>query len=529
MAYYRDVREYLNALEAAGKLVRIRQSINKDTEMHPLVRLQYRGLPEERRRAFLFEKIGDVRGRNYDIPVAIACYAGSLDIYALGMQCRKDQIYGKWTQAQANPIEPVEVRWAPCQERLISGEELKQTGLDMLPVPISTPGFDNGPYTTSSHWVTRDPETGHYNMGNYRGQIKATDRMGCYAGNFSGLRAHWNKCRTLKKPLEVACVIGVPPNLSYAAVARIAPGVSEFGVAGGISGEPVELVRCKTVDLLVPAQAEIVIEGIIPTDEGEWEGPFGEFPGYMAQEGLGFFVNLNCITMRNNPIYVAFLSQFPPSESSKIRGVAAEGIARRRLLSAGVDNLLDVAMHESSGAWGYLVVKINKRSDDDFDKIIGALRMGPDVGKILVVVDEDIDARDADSVNWALTFRMQPHRDVRIVEAGMMSLDPSIVPPEDFGEARSALIKEGKCSVLCIDATRPWAYKPTSLPKKEFMENAMQLWNRLELPPLQIKAPWFGYELGYWSDRNREEAELAVQGKHFEIGERAKQDRKKLD
>jgi UbiD family decarboxylase len=91
-------------------------------------------------------------------------------------------------------------------------------------------------------------------------------------------------------------------------------------VAGGISGEPVELVRCKTVDLLVPAQAEIVIEGIIPTDQGEWEGPFGEFPGYMAHEGLGFFVNVNCITRRRNPVYIAFLSQFPPSESSKIRG-----------------------------------------------------------------------------------------------------------------------------------------------------------------------------------------------------------------
>ena len=81
-------------------------------------------------------------------------------------------------------------------------------------------------------------------------------------GNFSGLRAHWNKCRALKKPLEVACVIGVPPNLSYAAVARIAPGLNEFRVAGGISGEPVQLVQCKTIDLQVPAHAEIVIEGI---------------------------------------------------------------------------------------------------------------------------------------------------------------------------------------------------------------------------------------------------------------------------
>jgi UbiD family decarboxylase len=157
--------------------------------------------------------------------------------------------------------------------------------------------------------------------------------MGCYAGNFSGLRAHWNKCRKLKKPLEVACVIGVPPNLSYAAVARIAPELSEFAVAGGISGEPVELVRCKTVDLLIPAQAEIVVEGTIPTDQGEWEGPFGEFPGYMAHEGQGFFVNVNCITTRKNPVYIAFLSQFPPSESSKIRGVAAVGpteIVKRR-------------------------------------------------------------------------------------------------------------------------------------------------------------------------------------------------------
>jgi 4-hydroxy-3-polyprenylbenzoate decarboxylase len=529
MAYYKDVREYLSTLEARGKLVRVSRAINKDTEMHPLVRLQYRGLPEEERKAFLFENVVDVKGRRYDIPVAIGCYAGTTDIYAIGMQCKREEIYGKWTDAQAHPVAPITVSRGPCQERIIEGEELKQKGLDLLPVPISTPGFDNGPYTTSSHFVSRDPETGQYNMGNYRGQIKAPDRMGCYAGNFSGLRAHWNKCRKFNRPLEVACVIGVPPNLSYAAVARIAQGLNEYAVAGGISGEPVELIKCRSIDLQIPAQAEIVIEGSIPTDEGEWEGPFGEFPGYMAHEGVGFFVNVNCITTRKNPVYVAFLSQFPPSESSKIRGTATEGIVRRRLADAGMDNILDVAIHESSGSWGYLVVKIKKRSEQDFDKIIGAVRLGADAGKILVVVDEDIDARDADSVNWALTFNMQPHRDVRILEAGMMGLDPSIVPSEDFGGARSALLKTGQCSVLCIDATRPWAYKPTSLPRREFMEHAIDIWKQLELPPLKIKAPWHGYELGYWSERNREEAELALQGRHFEIGERAKKDRKKLE
>jgi len=202
---------------------------------------------------------------------------------------------------------------------------------------------------------------------------------------------------------------------------------------------------------------------------------------------------------------------------------------RRRLQDAGLDNILDVALHESSGSWGHLVVKIKKKSPEDFDKIIGALRLGADAGKILVVVDEDIDARDPDSINWALSFHMQPHRDVRILDGGMMGLDPSIVPSEDFGGARSALLKTGRSSVLCIDATRPWAYKPTSLPKREFMENALHLWQRLELPPLHLKGPWHGYELGYWSDRNREEADLALQGKHFDIGERARKERKKLE
>ena len=529
MAYYRDVREYLQTLENAGKLMRVSQPVNKDTELHPLVRLQYRGLPENQRKAFLFENVTDIRGRKYQMPVAVACYAGSSDIYALGMQCSKEEIFDKWTRAQTHPIEPVEVSTGSCQERVINGDELRSAGLDILPVPISTPGFDNGPYTTSSHFVTRDPETGQYNMGNYRGQIKAPDRIGCFAGNFAGLRMHWNKCRGLKRPLEVAVVIGVPPNLSYAAVARIPPESSEYAVAGGISGEPVELVHCKTVDLLVPARAEIVIEGVMPTDESEWEGPFGEFPGYMAHEGLGFFVDVSCITMRHNPIYVAFLSQFPPSESSKIRGTGSEGVVRKRLQAAGLDNVLDVALHESGGSWGYLVVKITKHSDEDFDRIINALRLGADVGKVLVVVDEDIDARDPDSVNWALSFRIQPHRDVKVVDSNTMGLDPSVVPPEEWAEARGALVKKARASVLCIDATRPWPYKPTSLPRREFMERALELWQRLELPPLQLKAPWFGYELGYWSDRNREEADLALQGRHFEIGQRAARQRKRLD
>src|SRR5881628_2081561 len=97
MVYYKDIWELIAALERVNLLVRVNHEINKDTELHPLVRLQYRGLPEEERRAFLFEKVVDIKGRSYDMAIAIACYAGSLDIYALGMQCKKEEIYPKWT------------------------------------------------------------------------------------------------------------------------------------------------------------------------------------------------------------------------------------------------------------------------------------------------------------------------------------------------------------------------------------------------------------------------------------------------
>ncbi|MFM2129402.1 MAG: hypothetical protein RL477_948, partial [Pseudomonadota bacterium] len=151
---YRNLAEYVAALEAADKLVRVTVPINKDTELHPLVRLQFRGLPESRRKAFLFENVHDARGRKYDIPVLVGAMAGSSDIYALGMGCRVDEIPDRWARAMKNPTPPVVVTSGACQEIVIEGDRLKTEGLDLLPVPISTPGFDNAPYTSASHWVS---------------------------------------------------------------------------------------------------------------------------------------------------------------------------------------------------------------------------------------------------------------------------------------------------------------------------------------------------------------------------------------
>ena len=189
--YYKDVREHLKALEERGKLVRVTKRINKDTELMPLVRWQFRGLEERQRKAFLFKNVIDTKGKRYSMPVTVGSLAASTEIYSIGLKCEPDEIHERWTQAQMHPIEPVQVRSGPVQEVVWKGDDLLNGhGLDMLPVPISTPGFDNAPYLTSSKWVTKDPDTGIYNIGNYRGQIKAPDRSG---GLFMGqhMSTHW--------------------------------------------------------------------------------------------------------------------------------------------------------------------------------------------------------------------------------------------------------------------------------------------------------------------------------------------------
>jgi UbiD family decarboxylase len=169
-----DFQAHLAALEAQGLLVRVERAINKDTELHPLVRWQFQGgLAEAQRRAFLFTNVVDSSGRRYDIPVAVGALAASPRIYAVGMGRPVEEIEAAWLNAIAHPIAPVAVSAPPCQQVVIKGEALHGAGngLARLPVPISTPGFDAAPYLTATLCVTRDPETGIQNMGTYRGAL----------------------------------------------------------------------------------------------------------------------------------------------------------------------------------------------------------------------------------------------------------------------------------------------------------------------------------------------------------------------
>jgi UbiD family decarboxylase len=519
---YRDFREYVAALDEAGLLRRVTSSICKDTELMPLVRLQFRGLPAEQRTAFLFEDVTDVEGRRYPGPVAVGVMGANRDVYAKALGCAPDDIVERWAEIHdGGYIDPVLVDDGPVLDEIHVGDDLlEHDGILEFPHPISTPGFDPAPYFTSPFWVTKDPETGVRNVGTYRVMVKGPGHAGMMAHQSQHIGLHLQSARRRGEMLEAAIILGCAPAIGLCSVAKIPYGVDELAVAGAIAGEPVELVKCRTVDLEVPATAEIVIEGYVDPTFREAEAPFGEYTGYMGTRVANPVFFVTGILHRRAPVYQAFLSQFPPSESSLIRKLAYDAVYLKHLRSSNIPGVLDVQLHEATGSYGLMVIQLKKvHPSQPWQALHSAAALDPTIGKMIVAVDDDIDPNDADAVNWALAFRMRPHLDVHILTGKASILDPSSAPPEAHVDEQRFPPPVGTSCIL-IDATRKWDYPPTSLPRKEFMDRALRRWEEEGLPPLSLKKPWFGYELGYWTDEARDEAQAAVEGGYLGTGAR---------
>jgi len=315
-----SLREYLDYLKAHEKIVTISRPINKDTELMPVVRCQYRGLEESERKAFLFTNVTDAKKRSYQMPVLVAALGASRAIYAAALGCRVEEINEKWNEALKRPIAPVTTTNPnpPVHEVIHTGEELRKTGLDMFPIPISTPGFDVAPTITCVNWVTKDVETGIPNVGNYRAMVKAPDKLGILVVPAQHVGIHWSKQREKGGPLEAAIIIGGPPAVQMTAVAKVPYGINEYAVAGALLGRPIELVRCKTVDLEVPAEAEIILEGEITTTEKEPEAPFGEFTGFIGERGpCSPFSRSSALHTGNNPFFKSISVNSPPASPQR--------------------------------------------------------------------------------------------------------------------------------------------------------------------------------------------------------------------
>jgi UbiD family decarboxylase len=513
---YADLHEHLARLEQAGLLYRIDAPINKDTEMHPLVRWQFRGgIAEKDRKAFLFTNVTDSRGRRYDIPVLIGSIAANAEIYRIGMNVdRVEDIGPAWARAIANPIPPQIIERAPCHDVVLSGADLhgEFRGLEALPVPISTPGFDVAPYLTATCVITRDPDSGVQNIGTYRGQLKSATRLGMMMllNMRSGGIEHWKKYRARKERMPVAIVVGCPPLVAFQGPQKLPLDVDEIGVAGGLAGGPIHVVRGRTVDLLVPAESEVVIEGHVDTEFLEPEGPFGESHGYVALEDYNTVVEVSAITRRSNAIFTSIISQVTPSESSVVKRLAYEplylGFLRDRLAIRGLQR---VHLHEPLTNLRRVVILQFARGTPQTE-VWRALNATPTlqsaVGKFVIAVNDDVDPGNLDAVFWSMSYRCNPARDTQILRYRELGHGP-----RRAGEPEPD-------SALLVDATMKHEMPPLALPKREYMEAARAIWDRLGLPPLTPEAPWHGYSLGEWKDEWDDWAKRAADSRWMDRG-----------
>jgi UbiD family decarboxylase len=514
---YPDLHEHIKALDEAGLLITVNRLINKDTEMHPLVRWQFRGGIEEKdRKAFLFTNVTDSKGRKYDIPVVVGAIAANEEIYRIGMGVPLDQIDATWQKAMASPISPLVVENAPCQEIVITGDDLLKpgNGLDGIPVPISTPGWDNGPYTTLSQYITKDPDNGIQNMGNYRGQVKSPTRLGMNPSLElrPGIMVHWEKYRKLGQKMPAAVVLGCPPSVAFTSAQKVPESLDEFEVAGGLVGSPINVVRAKTVDLLVPAEAEIVIEGYISTKDLEPEAPFGESHGHVNLQEYNAYMEVTAITRKKKAILTSIISQVTPSESSLMKRVAMEPMFTQHLRDVlGCRSVIKVSMHEPlTNLRKFIIVTMKETAKEPevWRALTGAMSLHAAAGKYVIAVNEDIDPKNADMLLWAMAYRANPVLDIQIINH------------KDQGHGPRSKRNNGQDSAMLVNAMLKEKFPPISLPKREYMENAKQIWEELGLPALHPQTPWYGYSLGEWSDEFDEAAQNAVEGNYFEYGEK---------
>lgn len=526
MAYFRDLREFVAELDRVGKLWRISDPFNKDTDLVPFFRLQQRGLPPQQRRAILFEQPVGASGRHYAMSVLAGVYGASREIHLLGMQCASPaELQERWHRALSNPIEPVIVESGPVHEEVHTDRELEEAGLEALPVPLEEVGY-SCMIRTGTPMVTRNPTTGVRNAGCYNAFFQSRTTM--HPGLNSSREAYhlWRAAGEAGQPFPVAVVVGPTPNFMAVGAAPLPPDMDEYAVAGGLVGEPLQLVRCKTVPLEVPATAEIVIEGWLDPNIVEPRAPFGEYPGYIEGDwGEYPLMRVSAITHRANAMFTPITVGFPPSDTNVVWGDAQAGVLYHQLRSQGLP-VLEVYHPEATGGSDITVLRLANGTREHAWKALDAASNLKE-SKWFITVDEDVDPTDPGLLWWALTYNV--HRlgdEIRILEGRRGALDPSAHPPYGSTDAGQWADQERRGDTgkrlqkVLINAMRPWPYPPLALPAKGYMERALEIWDeRPDAPPLTLQPPWYGYELGHWPEQYRELARIMIDGDFTRAGE----------
>jgi 2,5-furandicarboxylate decarboxylase 1 len=358
--------------------------------------------------------IENVRG--YTIPVVSNIFRTRKNIASM-LECPESEVGRKFWERIENPVPPKMVSDGPAKEVILTEDEVDLT---KFPIPLVSEK-DGGPYISSGVGVAKDPEYGR-NVGMYRLMYREKNMTGIDLVAPTDLRLFYSRSLEKKKPLEVAIAIGAPPAVMLAGGYDAPTGVDEFSLAGGLMGQPVELVKCETVDLEVPAGSEIVLEGeILPMGWTEDEGVFGDVAGFRGTIKWNPVIRIKAITHRENPI---FYMLGMPWENMLLAGPGTEAKAWRALEEAGVRTKAVYATPGGACNW-HVIASIEKRPGDGKNALLALLSIGR--VKHAIVTDDDVNIFDPVDLERAIAFRVQADRDVIILPGARgYHLDPSV-------------------------------------------------------------------------------------------------------
>ena len=353
------------------------------------------------------------------------------------METTQAEYRKKIIDGMRNPIPPREVKSGPCKDVVLIGEDAKFDGL-----PVCTHNAkDTGPFITLGLGFARHPKWGN-NVSISRMQIFDNHTAGFRAMQQIGV--YFVDLEKQGQPLEVAVTIGNDAYVTFCSQVSGPLDLDELGVAGGWMGAPVDVVRCETIDVMVPATSEIVLEGELFPGERRVEGPFAEFPGYYYGESEQPVFRLKAITHRHNPIYVTALTGRPMTENHVLRQIPVETMLYDRLRPV-CPTIRDVCLTDGGAAMHAVISMRPTHRTQARDVMLAALTASR--VKLVIVVDDDIDVRKPEEVEWAMASRFQADRDVVIIPR-LRGMPPDPSTPET-----------GVGAAMCIDATRPYGEK----------------------------------------------------------------------
>ena len=497
---YQSLRDFMEALEKSGRLVRVTEPVSPNLEMTEIqTRLLAEGGP-----AVLFENVVGDDGKKYDMPVLVNLF-GTVDRVAAGMNRKPEELreVGETLAFLKQPEPPASIREAfsmlplaktvmamkpktvskaPCQEIVLEGDDID---LSKIPVQSCWPG-EPAPLITWPLVVTQGPSAGAkggdkrdvFNLGIYRMQVLGKNKtIMRWLKHRGGAQHHARWKQEKHDPLPAAIVLGADPGTILAAVTPVPDTLSEYQFAGLLRGEKVELVDCKTVPLKVPATAEIVLEGYVSLDEYAPEGPYGDHTGYYnSVEDFPVFT-VTAITMRKNPIYLSTFTGRPPDEPS-VLGEALNDVFVP-LLQQQFPEIVDFWLPPEGCSYRIAVVSMKKAYAGHAKRVMmgvwSFLRQFM-YTKFVIVVDDDIDVRDWKDVMWAISTRMDPVRDITTVTD----------TPIDYLDFASPV--SGLGGKLGLDATnklpgetnREWGEKIYM--EDDIIDRVDQKWERYGLP-----------------------------------------------